>query len=211
MTPEEPIIRDKRRLDPETGDLRVGVAAPQPPPAGAPGFPVADPVSDAPPADDAADELVARLAERTADLQRLQAEYVNYRRRVERDREAVRERAVIDVLVELLPILDDVGRARTHEELKGGFKVVAEALEATVGKLGLTPYAEAGDPFDPHLHEALMHEYSAEVSEPTCVAVLQSGYRVGERVVRPARVRVAEPDPDAPQSDGSSGEVPEGE
>lgn len=216
---EEPVIRDKRRIDPQTGELRPDVvaavsdslpgAAAGPPPAG-PG-----PGAEAPSGDGAdtagADELVAQLAERTADLQRLQAEYVNYRRRVERDREAVREVALINVLVELLPILDDIGRARAHEELKGGFKVVADALEATVGKLGLVPYGEGGDPFDPHLHEALMHEFSAEVAEPTCVAVLQPGYRVGERVVRAARVRVAEPDPDAAPPDPQSGESPEGE
>jgi molecular chaperone GrpE len=137
------------------------------------------------------------LAERTADLQRLQAEYANYRKRVERDREAVRDLAVIGVLSGLLPVLDDVGRARAHGELVGGFKVVAENLEATLGKLGLEPFGVDGDPFDPNVHEALMHEYSAEVTEATCVEVLQPGYRVGERVVRPARVKVAEPETSA--------------
>jgi molecular chaperone GrpE len=140
------------------------------------------------------DTVAAELAERTADLQRLQAEYVNYRRRVERDREAVRELAVIAVLNELLPVLDDIGRARAHGELVGGFKVVAEALENGLGKLGLTPYGEPGEAFDPKVHEALLHGFSDEVSEPTCVEVLQPGYRVGERILRPARVRVAEPD-----------------
>lgn len=190
---EPPVVRDKRRIDPQTGEVRLDSA-----PAVsdvAPDVPAVAVPSEAPVDTAAYDEMVAQLAERTSDLQRVQAEYVNYRRRVERDREAVREVALINVLTEFLPILDDVGRARAHEELKGGFKVVADALEATVGKLGLVPYGEAGDPFDPHLHEALMHEYSAEVSEPTCVAVLQPGYRVSERVMRPARVRVAEPEP----------------
>ena len=199
---EPPVVRDKRRIDPQTGELRPDLA--QVAPVQETDAASADDPSD--PTPHPVDELIAQLAERTSDLQRLQAEYVNYRRRVERDREAVREVALINVLSEILPILDDVGRARAHEELKGGFKVVAEALEAAVGKLGLMPFGEGGDPFDPHLHEALMHEFSAEVSEPTCVTVLQSGYRVGERVVRPARVKVAEPEPLDP-----SGAVPEGE
>jgi len=144
-------------------------------------------------ADTVAEELELQIRERTADLQRLQAEYQNYRRRVERDREAVRELAVINVLSNLLPVLDDIGRARDHGELEGGFKSVAEALEATVEKLGLQRFGEPGGPFDPTIHEALMHAYSAEVSEPTCVQILQPGYRIGERIVRPARVAVAEP------------------
>jgi molecular chaperone GrpE len=137
------------------------------------------------------------LAERTADLQRLQAEYANYRKRVERDRQAVREQALASVLSELLPVLDDIGRAREHGELSGGFKSVADSLESIAQKLGLTPYGEQGDPFDPTLHEALMHEYSADVLEPTCVKILQPGYKVGDRIVRPARVAVAEPGADS--------------
>lgn len=133
------------------------------------------------------------LAERTADLQRLQAEYANYRKRVERDRIAVREQALANVLNELLPVLDDIGRAREHGELSGGFKSVAESLESIAVKLGLTAYGEKGDAFDPTLHEALMHEYSDEVTEPTAVRILQPGYRVGDRIIRPARVAVAEP------------------
>jgi molecular chaperone GrpE len=182
---QQPVIRDKRRIDPTTGAVRPESAAPAPPPAAGPEAGTEDAVA-------------AELAERTADLQRLQAEYVNYRRRVERDREAVRELAVIAALNELLPVLDDVGRARAHGELVGGFKVVAESLEAALGKLGLVAYGEAGDPFDPNVHEALMHEFSNEVSEATCVEVLQPGYKVGERIMRPARVKVAEPDPAGP-------------
>jgi molecular chaperone GrpE len=135
----------------------------------------------------------AQLAERTADVQRIQAEYANYRKRVERDRIAVREQALANVLIELLPVLDDIGRAREHGELSGGFKSVAESLESAVAKLGLVSYGEKGDPFDPVVHEALMHSYSAEVSEPTCVQILQPGYRIGDRALRPARVAVAEP------------------
>jgi molecular chaperone GrpE len=137
--------------------------------------------------------LSATLAERTADLQRLQAEYANYRKRVERDRLAVREQALANVLTELLPVLDDIVRAREHGELTGGFKSVAESLESAVVKLGLGIYGEDGDPFDPRLHEALMHSYSPDVSEPTCVRILQPGYKVGDRILRPARVAVAEP------------------
>ncbi len=136
------------------------------------------------------------LAERTIDLQRLQAEYANYRKRVERDRQAVREQALANVLTGLLPVLDDIGRAREHGELTGGFKSVADSLEGIAAKLGLTTYGESGDPFDPTLHEALMHSYSADVTEPTCVQILQPGYKVGERIIRPARVAVAEPGDD---------------
>jgi molecular chaperone GrpE len=138
-------------------------------------------------------EAMAQVAERTADLQRLSAEYANYRKRVERDRMAVREQALANVLSELLPVLDDIGRAREHGELTGGFKSVAESLESAVTKLGLTAFGEPGDPFDPTLHDALMHSYSAEVTEPTCVQILQPGYKVGDRIIRPARVAVAEP------------------
>ena len=138
-------------------------------------------------------DVALMLAERTADLQRLQAEYVNYRKRVERDRAAVREQSLASVLAELLPVLDDIGRAREHGELTGGFKSVAESLEAAVTKLGLTTYGEVGEEFDPNIHEALMHAYSPDVTETTCVQILQPGYKVGERILRPARVAVAEP------------------
>jgi molecular chaperone GrpE len=160
--------------------------------------------------DGTADILAVQLAERTGDLQRLQAEYSNYRKRVDRDRVAVREQALANVLTELLPVIDDIGRAREHGELTGGFKSVAESLEAGVAKLGLTSYGENGDPFDPTVHEALMHSYSAEVTEPTCVRILQPGYKVGERILRPARVAVAEPgdvtEPGAPAGPGGSAE-----
>ncbi|MEW2356259.1 nucleotide exchange factor GrpE [Spirillospora sp. NPDC029432] len=192
---EGPVIRDKRRIDPETGAVREPAeapAAPAPPPG--PGQGGAPAGATAPEAGPEAAALQAQLDERTLDLQRLKAEYDNYRRRVERDRVAVREQALANVLNELLPILDDIGRARDHEELVGGFKSVAEALEAVTGKLGLERYGEKGEPFDPTVHEALMHAFSPDVTETSVSDVLQPGYRIGERVLRPARVAVAEPE-----------------
>ncbi|MFD9910717.1 nucleotide exchange factor GrpE [Streptomyces sp. NPDC059063] len=154
------------------------------------------------------DQAQKALSERTADLQRLQAEYQNYRRRVERDKVTVKEIAAANLLTELLPTLDDVGRARDHGELVGGFKSVAEALETVVAKMGLQQFGKEGEPFDPTIHEALMHSYAPDVTETTCVAILQPGYRIGERVVRPARVAVAEPQPGAQtvKSDAAEGE-----
>ncbi|MEU3186612.1 nucleotide exchange factor GrpE [Streptomyces sp. NPDC006923] len=143
------------------------------------------------------DQVRTALNERTGDLQRLQAEYQNYRRRVERDRVTVKEIAVASLLTELLPVLDDIGRAREHDELVGGFKSVAESLETVAAKMGLQQFGKEGEPFDPTIHEALMHSYAPDVKETTCVAILQPGYRFGERTIRPARVAVAEPQPGA--------------
>ncbi|AYC39757.1 nucleotide exchange factor GrpE [Streptomyces griseorubiginosus] len=143
------------------------------------------------------DQSRKALEERTADLQRLQAEFQNYRRRVERDRITVKEIAVANLLTELLPVLDDIGRAREHGELLGGFKSVAESLETVAAKMGLQQFGKEGEPFDPTIHEALMHSYAPDVTETTCVAILQPGYRIGERTIRPARVAVAEPQPGA--------------
>ncbi|MFD3582742.1 nucleotide exchange factor GrpE [Streptomyces sp. NPDC058683] len=143
------------------------------------------------------DQVRTALSERTADLQRLQAEYQNYRRRVERDRITVREIAIANLLTELLPVLDDIGRAREHGELVGGFKSVAESLETVAAKMGLQQFGKEGEPFDPTIHEALMHSYAPDVTETMCVAILQPGYRIGERTIRPARVAVAEPQPGA--------------
>ena len=191
----EPVFRDKRRVDPVTGAVREPAAGDSPPAHTGPVIPDSIPNSLADGlGDDVADELSRQIAERTADLQRLQAEYANYRRRVERDREVIRETAVANVLTNLLPVLDDIGRAREHGELEGGFKSVGEALEATVEKLGLERFGTAGDPFDPTVHEALTHAHSDEVTEATAVEVFQPGYRIGDRVVRPARVAVAEPE-----------------
>ncbi len=148
-------------------------------------------------------DIEAQLAERTADVQRLQAEYANYRKRVDRDRAAVREQAVAAALAGLLPVLDAIDQAREHGELSGGFKSVADSLQAALGRLGLVTYGEKGDPFDPKIHEALTHSYSSDVAEDTCVEILQPGYKVGERILRPARVAVAAP---ATGPDGISNE-----
>ncbi|QNN54209.1 nucleotide exchange factor GrpE [Nocardioides mesophilus] len=137
----------------------------------------------------------SRVAALTEDLQRLQAEYVNYKRRVDRDRELVLENARFSVLAALLPVLDDVDRAREHGELEGGFKAVAESLERIVAAQGLTKFGAPGDEFDPRFHEALMHAHSAEVTTTTCRDVVSAGYQIGERVVRPARVTVVDPEP----------------
>lgn len=173
-----PVIRDKRRIDPETGEVR-------------------EPSAEAASGEDAgatADSVDgSKVLELTADLQRVTAEYANYRKRVDRDRVAVREQAVANVLAEFLPMLDDIGRARDHGELTGGFKQVADAMESAVTKLGLVHYGEKGDPFDPNIHEALTHMYSPDVTETTCVEIFQPGYKVGDRILRPARVVVAEP------------------
>ena len=130
----------------------------------------------------------------TADLQRVQAEYANYRQRVDRDRTATTEFAFASVLIELLPVLDDLDRAGEHGELTGGFKAVADRINTTVEKLGLTKFADAPVTFNPEIHEALMHETSTEVTEPTASKILQPGYKFKERVIRPARVVVTDPE-----------------
>jgi molecular chaperone GrpE len=160
--------------------------------------------------EDAVADAEARLAERTADLQRLQAEYANYRKRVDRDRAAVREQAVAATLAGLLPVLDAISQAREHGELSGGFKSVADTLAAALGRLGLVTYGEKGDPFDPKIHEALTSTYSPDVAEDTCIEILQPGYKVGDRILRPARVAVAEP-ATGPDGISNEAECPPGE
>jgi molecular chaperone GrpE len=185
--PEERlVVTDRRRIDPETGEVRVQPAA-----AGVGTQPASAPsgTAPAPPID----ETAAQLAERTADLQRVTAEYANYRKRVDRDRQLVVETATGAVLATLLPVLDDIDRARQHGDLTGAFKAVADQLEATLEKLGLQPYGAEGDRFDPTLHEAVAHQTSPDVTEPTCVAVLRRGYRMGDRLLRVPLVAVAEP------------------
>jgi molecular chaperone GrpE len=209
----DPVVRDKRRIDPDTGELRETPEESGAPAAGAaagmPGTPGAQPPRDpsdliGPSAQEAL--LTEALKERTADLQRLQAEYVNYKRRVDRDREAARELVVGSVLTELLGILDDVGRAREAGELEGAFKAVAESLERVTEKLGLVKFGEKGDAFDPRIHEALLHNYSDEVDGPTATMIMQPGYRLGERVLRAARVAVSEPT--EPLPDAATADVP---
>ena len=256
-----PVINDRRRIDPVTGQVRgkhaasqpagtTGAGRPGPTNPGGPGGEASDPAEDAAaagsagaqndqaaqqtddnqqaqdaPAQEAGEDkpgegpdmvttqtvtdgkqaadLQAQLAERTADLQRLQAEYANYRKRVDRDRAAVKEQAVVGALAGLLPVLDAIDQAREHGELSGGFKSVADSLQTALSRLGLAVYGEKGDPFDPKIHEALTHTYSSDVTEDTCVEILQPGYQVGERILRPARVAVAAP---ATGPDGSSNE-----
>ncbi len=208
-TGKGPVIRDHRRIDPVTGQPRRGKHAASQPAgtsgAGRPGGPgqakhgkadgdIAEIPAEAEVTErTAVESLRTEVAERTADLQRLQAEYANYRKRVDRDRATVREHAVAGALVELLPVLDAISQAREHGELSGGFKSVADSLQAALGKLGLVTYGQRGDAFDPKIHEALTHSYSPDVTEDTCVEIFQPGYRVGERILRPARVAVAEP------------------
>jgi molecular chaperone GrpE len=139
-----------------------------------------------------AQRLVAGLTE---DLQRLQAEYVNYKRRVDRDRDLVLQNAKFSVLSALLPVLDDLDRAREHGELEGGFKAVADSLERIVSAQGLVKFGASGDEFDPRVHEALMHAHSKDVTTTTCQDIVSAGYKIGDRVVRPARVTVVDPEP----------------
>ena len=133
------------------------------------------------------------VAALTADLQRLQAEYANYRKRVERDRALAHELAIGGVLTELLETLDDIARATEHGELTGGFKSVADQIAAVTTRLGLEKYGTAGEEFDPQIHEALLHDTSADVMVPTATKILQPGYKFKERILRPARVAVTDP------------------
>jgi molecular chaperone GrpE len=136
---------------------------------------------------------VDEVATLTADLQRLQAEYANYRKRVERDREAATELTTAMVIAQLLPVLDDIDRASEHGELSGGFKAVADQLLSITTKLGLAKFTDVNVPFDPMIHEALMHSTSADVSETTATQILQPGYKFKDKVIRPARVAVTDP------------------
>ena len=143
--------------------------------------------------------LQIRLAERTADLQRVQAEYLNYKRRVDRDRELVKQNATYAALAPITEVLDTIDRAREHAEknqqsLEGGFKAIAEQLERIVAGLGLVKFGEVGDPFDPMLHQALSHiGEDPDVSVTTCKVIAKAGYRIGDRVVRAAQVLVVDP------------------
>ncbi len=191
-------------IEPVTGQILIGDAeadateqnaegdAAQPAAAGS----TANETAAAVPAGFAAEleSLRSELEERVGDLQRVSAEYANYRRRVERDRALVTEQATGAVLSALLPILDDLDRARDHGDLVGPFGTMAEQLAAAVGKFGLVAFGEKGDPFDPTRHEAVAHRTSPEVTEPTCVEVMRRGYTLGERLLRPALVAVADPE-----------------
>lgn len=139
--------------------------------------------------------LREELRERTADLQRVKAEYDNYRKRVRRDRMAVREIAVVNVLGALLPVLDAVDRACEHEPMTPGLKEIAATLESRTGSLGLQAFGEEGDPFDPTCHDALAHHVSPDTDRLTCTTILRPGYRLGTRLLRPAHVEVTGPPP----------------
>lgn len=182
MTDEDPIVvHDKRRLDPETGEVRPTVDQP------------AEPASPEP-------QGVSREDELLADLQRVTAEYANYRRRVDRDRASVVEHATLGLLESLLPLLDAVELARQHGDLEGAFKAVGEGLEQVAERQGLQRVGAKGDPFDPTVHHALVHApEDPDVDFPVVAEVLQPGWRLGSgRVLRPAGVVVAEPAEAAP-------------
>jgi molecular chaperone GrpE len=219
--PTGPKVTDKRRLDPETGEVR------HPVPGAETGQGDVTPQADEGLAADAfealgipevseadvdlakSDDINALLdsvdvhpdttlaADLTRDLQRLQAEYVNYKKRVDRDRAVHRDLAVASVIESLLPVLDDIHLARQHGDLDGGpFAAIADKLDGTLTKIGVERFGQPGDPFDPTVHEALMH-IEAELAEgtqgTTVVQVLQPGYRKAQRIIRPARVAVADP------------------
>ena len=219
------VIRDRRRIDPETGAPRaVTVVSVGGDPAGASAAASAESPSDGGSnagtsaeqsagvsgsvgdgggmgatkvseqvSEGDAAKLTVELAERTADLQRVTAEYANYRRRVDRDRQVVAEQTTGAVLTALLPVLDDIDRARMHGDLTGPFGAVAEQMVAILTKLGLHTFGAAGDPFDPTYHEAVAHTTSPDVTETACVEVLRKGYMLGDRLLRAAMVAVAGP------------------
>jgi molecular chaperone GrpE len=202
---ERIVIRDKRKIDTgKSGGRHAKQAEDAPAPAaeGKVEQSTAEPASVEAPSESAAagglgaelEALRADLEERTRDLQRVTAEYANYRKRVDRDRGVAAEQTTGAVLSALLPILDDLDRAREHGDLVGPFGSVAEHLTAALTKFGLTGFGEKGDPFDPTRHEAVAHLTSAEVTEPTCVEIMRRGYLLGERLLRPALVAVADPE-----------------
>jgi len=217
----EPVVRDRRRIDPETGRLREQPAGPagttpgqepvdadqavhEPgpesdvavgdPDASASDLTAEDVLTGATSGDDALRAAQTLAEDRLGDLQRLQAEFVNYRRRVDRDRDVSAASAKSSVFEALLPVLDDVVLARTHGGLADGPAAsIADKLEGTLERLGLERYGEAGEAFDPAVHEALMHGHAEGIEVTTVTQVLQPGYRAGGRVLRAARVAVADP------------------
>lgn len=139
-------------------------------------------------------QLEQLISERTADLQRLQAEYINYKKRVDRDRDLARQGGVESVLTDFIPVLDAISLAKQHGDIDGGFGLVAEELDKVTGKHGLVAFGEVGDVFDPNLHEALMAvPLEQPVDVVTVSQVMQQGYQLKGRVIRPARVAVANP------------------
>lgn len=208
------VIRDKRRINPETGEIRQ----PDPDPKAVPstdsaaaastdstGLPPTDnaPIAESSPADAAEpteqqlgdiDRLTGELAERTNDLQRVNAEYANYRKRSDREREMIVDMAKGALISELIPVLDDIDRADEHGDLTGGFKNVADSIRTVLTRAGLEQFGEHGDVFDPMVHEAVAHTTSADVQVESVSAVMRMGYRQGERILRPAMVAVVAPE-----------------
>ena len=191
--PVGPVIRDKRRVDPETGDVRDAAAGDAGNTAGAENTAETDGLSSADEAllDQAAIDLVADMR---SDMLRAQAELVNFRTRVERDRAANRDAVIAEVIRSLLPALDDLARAEAHGDLEGSpFALVAQKLHAGFEKFGLRQIGEKGEVFDPTLHQAVVQLRSAEVTVQTVADVIESGYALGDRLVRPAKVAVSVP------------------
>lgn len=202
---EEPVVRDKRRIDPETGEVRK--------PAGDQGAADASPEASAPTeaaagagddddvltVDDILNAAEAEVREPSdehlADLKRVTAEYANYRRRTEQNREVERERAVGATVSALLPVLDDLDRAEKHGDLEGDtpFATIAAKLRSSVEKLGLTPFGAAGDVFDPQVHEAIFQQPSPDVEVATVADVVETGYTLGSTLIRVAKVVVTVP------------------
>jgi molecular chaperone GrpE len=176
----EPVtVTDKRRIDPDTGEIREPAAGPAP-------------SGPAPEAEEAASEEVAELK---STLQRVKAEYDNYRKRALRDQQLVAERTRAAVVTQLLPVLDDLDRARSHGDLESGpLKSVADKLATALEGLGLSGFGDEGDEFDPSLHEAVQHE--GEGTHPIVGSVMRRGYKVGDQVVRHALVGVVDTVPD---------------
>ncbi|HJQ44829.1 MAG TPA: nucleotide exchange factor GrpE [Amycolatopsis sp.] len=200
---EPVVVRDRRKIDPETGQVRQSTEAEAAPPAAGPALGEST-------VDDAVgvqSDVEKELAERTADLQRLQAEYANYRKRVDRDRESVVAGAKASVVGDLLPLLDDLERAEQHGDLTGAFKAVADKLVAGLQRAGLTPFGAEGEPFDPSVHEAVQHATSPDVAGPTVTTVLRRGYAFGDRVLRAALVGVTDHEP-GPIEAPVEGELP---
>jgi molecular chaperone GrpE len=193
--PDRVVFRDKRKIDPVTGQARTPAPDADRATSGSPTAPeVAQPAAS--PEFDAMQQSVAEL---TTDLQRVQAEYANYRKRAERDRLAAGDLAIGRVLVELLPVLDDIDRARSHGDLTGALKAVADHLEGIFTKLGVEAFGEIGDPFDPTHHEAVAHTESEDVDRATATLVMRRGYKHNGRLLRPAMVGVSEPAASAPE------------
>lgn len=191
VEPEEPPIRftDNRKIDRDASDEATTQAAS----SGGSG-PAAGDAADLP-----LDETLAASADTDKptvpleDLQRLSAEYANYRRRADRERLAAGEIAAGKVVIDLLPIIDDLDRAKQHGDLTGALKAVSDKLDGVLAKLGVTGFGEVGDPFDPARHEAVLHDESDAVTVPTCTTIMRRGYQLGDRLLRPAMVGVSDP------------------